>query len=114
MQTYPSTPYPSFVFTKSTEFKTLISQFENGCEQRRAKWSKGKHHFVINYNTLSPTELGTLFTFYEARMGSQEAFTFVDPTTQTSYTCRFEDDNLSYDAFALNVRRVGIKLVEVF
>jgi len=112
MQTYPTSPAPSYSFGKQVQFKTLISAFENGAEQRRPKWSAGKHLFTLTYKVLNLTEVGTLWAFYLARKGSYEAFTYVDPTT-TSYTVRFAEDNLTFEEFSYQLANTGIKLIQI-
>jgi len=112
MADYPTSPVPSYSFGKQVQFKTLISAFENGAEQRRSKWSQGKTLFTLVYKAITFTEVGTLWAFYLARKGVFEAFTYVDPTV-TSYTVRFLEDNLSFDEFSYQLVNTGVKLIQV-
>jgi hypothetical protein len=77
-ENYPSSPVPQYSFTEEIGFKTLISQFENGTEQRRNKWSRGKRQFTLVYNVLEIAEIEILWDFYVARKGSFESFYFTD------------------------------------
>jgi hypothetical protein len=79
MADYPTSPIPQLSFTKEIGFKTLISQFENGAEQRRRKLSQGKRLFTLVYNALTVAEAAILWNFYMARKGSYESFNFIDP-----------------------------------
>ncbi len=114
METYPTSPTIQFVFTQKMGFKTLISNFENGYEQRRKKWAHGKHSFSVKYDTLTLAEVDTLYDFYVARNGSHEAFYFANPVDTVTYTVRFADDEMSLDVFTLNLSRTGLNLIEVF
>lgn len=111
---FPSVPIPIYSFTKSAGFKTLISNFENGAEQRRNKWSRSKLQFSLSYDLLSPSNVLILWNYYQCRKGSFEAFPYYDPITTTYYSVRFAEDNLSFDQFAKNISRTGIKLIQVF
>lgn len=114
METYPSGPPASYVFTGAIQFKTLISAFENGVEQRRKKWGQGKPSFSLIYDVLTSSEMDILYDFYVARSGSYEAFYFVNPVDSQTYTVRFVDDELSYDMFSVALYKTGLKLVGVF
>jgi hypothetical protein len=113
METFPATPKSAYGYNKTVAFKTLISQFENGAEQRRKKWSQGKLTFTLIWNAITPTNMAILWNFYIARLGSYDAFTFVDPLTTSSYTVRFLDDSMSYEMFTYNLTRSGLKLIQV-
>lgn len=113
MANYPSSPVPQWIYTKGVQFKTLISPFENGAEQRRPKWGQGKVTFSLMYNAITDAEFTTLWDFYVARKGSNESFTFTDPLTSTNYTMRFSDDNMSADEFAYKVLKTGLNLIQV-
>jgi uncharacterized protein (TIGR02217 family) len=113
MASFPTTPKAVYSFTKEVEFKTLISQFENGVEQRRNKWSQGKRQFTVLFDLLSPTNMGYLYDFYVARKGSYESFVYIDPITSSSVDCRFVDDKLSFEEFSHDLRRTGLKLIQV-
>ncbi len=75
---YPTSPVPSYSYTEEIEFRNLISQFENGAEQRRKKWSRGKHVFTLIYKALTQAELISLWDFYLTMNGSFESFWYKD------------------------------------
>ncbi len=113
METFPASPPPSYVFTEKIGFKTLVSDFANGAEQRRNKWGQGKRSFTLTYDVLTAAETNTLYNFYVARKGPFEAFSFVNPMDSQTYTVRFVDDEMSYDEFDIQLRRTGVKLIQV-
>lgn len=58
------------------EFRTLISQFENGKETRKSKSIYPKRNLQLSYQYLSDTNARTLWQFYLSRQGPYEAFNF--------------------------------------
>jgi hypothetical protein len=79
METYPASPIPSFSQVITGEYKTLISQFDSGAEQRRRLLRFPKRTVNINYKTLTVTETETLRAFFRKVFGSSESFWWVDP-----------------------------------
>jgi uncharacterized protein (TIGR02217 family) len=113
MATYPASPIPSFSFSKEIGYRTLISNFENGAEQRRNKWSQGKRQFTLTYKTLTLTEVTVIWDFFVARKGSFESFDYVDPTTSTTYVVRFMEDKFTFEEFAYLLTSSGINMIQV-
>jgi hypothetical protein len=83
---------PDFVFEETLQYKTLISQFENGAEQRRAKRSSA----VTEYKNRSATALGTVKTLFNNKMGALTSFTWTHPISAVTKTVRFKEDSLAY------------------
>jgi len=78
MSTYPESPKPIYPLIVEPEFKTLISGFDGGGEQRRQKQLFPKYNVTVNYGALSETDMQTLWDFYLARKGAYEAFYIYD------------------------------------
>jgi len=112
---FPSTITPSYSIVHDIEFRTLVSSFENGAEQRRNKWSQGKRQWTLVYNALTTSQILDLYNFYTSQKGAYTSFTYTDwmSSTSTSFTVRFADDKLSYEGFSKRLRRTGIKLIQV-
>lgn len=68
------------------EFKTAVSEFGNGGEQRRQKWSRQRYHFYLSFNGLSDTVINAIRVFFEARAGAYEAFNFPNYAQKISGT----------------------------
>ncbi|MBW2647163.1 MAG: DUF2460 domain-containing protein [Deltaproteobacteria bacterium] len=64
--------------TVEPEFNTLISQFDGGGEQRRSKQMYPKYNVTLSYEKLEVADARTLWEFYLARNGAQEAFYIYD------------------------------------
>lgn len=86
MAVYPSTPSPTFPYVLEPEWRTLITPFDDGSEQRRQKWLYSKYNVRLSYYGLSATASNTLWEFYQARKGSYEAFHFFEPLDASSHT----------------------------
>lgn len=113
--TFPTSPQPLRIYTTGIEFKVLVSEAENGSEQRRAVWPHGKRSFALQYDVLNQTEMETLWNFYvNTASGVLNTFTFYDNVSGANYTCRFTENKLSMEQFFYRVYRTGINLVEVF
>jgi len=67
---------PQYNYTSAVQFKTDVSSFESGKEQRRARWSTPLKVFDINFEVLDWDDMHTLYDFYVARKGSYEEFYF--------------------------------------
>lgn len=67
---------PQFIYRKGMRFNTLVSQFENGDEQRRAKWAAGKGTFGVEFHGLAVATAVEIQTFFDARLGRYGAFNF--------------------------------------
>lgn len=78
IQVYPASPIPSFTYVMDQEYKTLVSEFDSGTEQRRNLRRFSKRLFQLSYRFLSLTDRNTLSDFFRNRRGSYESFWFVD------------------------------------
>jgi len=78
MATFPESPIPIYPLIVEPEWKTLISGFDGGGEQRRQKQLFPKYNVVVNYDALSETAEQILWDFYMARKGAYEAFYIYD------------------------------------
>lgn len=103
-------PWYSVKFTE-VGFKTLISDYGTGTEQRRSKTSTGRLEISFPLKYLSSTDLSTLYNFYVARYGATVAFNFV--YNSVTYLVRFKDDGLSWEWFEANWASGSITLIQV-
>lgn len=78
MATFPETPSPIYPLTIIPRFKTIQTEFDNGSEERTAKWLFPKYDVTVQYLALSATNAQILWNFYLARKGSYEAFYIYD------------------------------------
>ena len=74
MALYPEIPIPNFPYDLTENWKTIVSAFDSGKEQRRQKQIYAKYDMGFAYSVLSVAEVATLWNFYNARRGAYEAF----------------------------------------
>ena len=89
----------------------LVSDFENGAEQRRVRHEKDLIGFSLESTNLTKTQMQAYRTFYKARGGMEDTFTFVSPLDDVSYTVRF-NGNLQ-TTFQAGVYSVKFSFVRV-
>lgn len=70
---------PDFVYEPSDKFRTILSEFESGKEQRRAMWSSALAQFLVRKQFVSKADSDTLRAFFKARQGSFDYFWFDNP-----------------------------------
>jgi len=80
MEIYPSDPGPSYSYVTDHEFRTIVSDFESGAEQRRKMWRFPKRTFALIYRVMELTaaKRDAIYEFYANRKGSYEPFWFFD------------------------------------
>ena len=79
MTTYPIFEELGWVAPDNVQiqFKTLTSSFDDqGKTKRRRKWLYPKRLISVQYNNITHDEMNTLWSFYVARNGSFDAFSF--------------------------------------
>lgn len=57
-------------------YKTLVTEFESGAEQRRGKWDRPKAtlRFQFDKNTLTHNDVADIWRFYQAKQGALRTF----------------------------------------
>ncbi len=79
MAVFPATIAPSEGMEITTRFTTEIVTARSGREQRRALWATPQHEANLSWPLDSAaTVTDSLWSFYVARQGSLESFTFFD------------------------------------
>ena len=87
---------PSFVFEQTPQYKTLISTFENGAEQRRAKRSSAITEYKLVYKNIDSTDLATITNLFDTKKGAFSSLSWTHPITNSTLVVRFKDDSLTY------------------
>jgi phage-related protein len=104
---------PDYVYDEEIQYKTLISQFENGYEQRRGKWANPLRKFTLVYNNRTTTEIGTLKTLFTTKLGALTSFTWTNPNDSVEYTVRFDADSFKFSNKAYGVYDLQFSLTQV-
>lgn len=66
-------------FDEGIDWNTLITNYEDGTEQRRKKWSRPKRKYVVPVRSRTPLVMTQIWDFYNARCGAFDTFYFVNP-----------------------------------
>ncbi|NQU99148.1 MAG: DUF2460 domain-containing protein [Parcubacteria group bacterium] len=106
---------PQKVFTYGSNFKTLVSKFDSGKEQRRKKWTAKKRGFHLEMPTTNLTDTAAILAFFEAREGQYDPFTWTNPLTSVLYTntIRFDADSLVIHYRGPNMRQLEFDFIEI-
>jgi len=98
-------------FTKETEYRTLVTPFENGPEQRRSKQPK-RRIFQLPFTQFEDVSV-EIRQFFEQRQGRLESFYWQNPDTGEVVQVRFGNDNLSRERDNGIAQRFQIILREI-
>ena len=101
MSDFTQTPYA--VMEETPRYSTLISNFENGVEQRRAKWASPIREFTLTFRNMTSAEYVVMKNFFIAKLGAYTTFTWTNPNDSVEYTVRFKDDSLKITRRAYQV-----------
>lgn len=69
---------PQRVATYETEWKTLVTPFESGKEQRRQKWTRKKHKFRLSFDAVTDTVVDEIRVFHDGKYGSYTPFSYMN------------------------------------
>ena len=73
-----SIPGPSYTLDVEPEDRGIISQFEDGSQQSRVKFTRSRRTWTVNWNGMLPVEKRIFEEFYRnTTAGSANAFNFV-------------------------------------
>jgi phage-related protein len=104
---------PDFVIDEEIEFKTLVSEYENGAEQRRRKWENPRRKWFLRFNTRIKSELVNIMNFFVNKSGAYQGFTWTNPNDGIEYFVRFVEDSLKFTLKAYEIYDLELRLIEV-
>ena len=104
---------PDFMYEQKPSWKTLVSSFENGAEQRRSKWSQSLVEYKLQFTNRPQAELDALLSLFNTKKGAFSSFTWAHPASSEDVVVRFKEDSLSYVAVAFGVYNFEFELVQV-
>jgi uncharacterized protein DUF2460 len=88
--------YPS---QKQIGFRTTVTRFIDGTEQRFRSAKDPAHRWVIRLSQISAEEMAILEEFFESARGQFGSFRFTDPWDGTEYPdCSLETDDFVANA----------------
>ena len=104
---------PDFVLDETVSFKTIVSEFENGTEQRRRKWANPLRKWSLKFHNKTQSELNAIKSFFTSKYGASNQFTWTNPNDAVEYVVRFSEDNFKYALKSFGVYDVEFDLTEV-
>lgn len=104
---------PDYVFEENPQYKTLISQFENGAEQRRAKRSSAITEYKLVYKTRRQADLNTVTALFNSKKGALTSFTWTHPISGSTLTVRFKEDSLTYTNISYGLYNFEFSLITI-
>lgn len=104
---------PDFLIDEAVEYKTLVSEFENGAEQRRRKWANPLSKWTLRFNNRTLSEMEEVRDFFKNKFGALMSFTWTNPNDSAEYTVRFAEDSFKFSRKAYGVYDFEFDFVEV-
>lgn len=92
MATFPTLSInPKYPLSKTYEDKIIRTPFEAGYEQTRARTTRTRRKFTLNYDLLTSSDATLLDTFFHTTLnGGAGTFTWTNPETSAAHTVRFD------------------------
>ena len=104
---------PDFPVLETIRHNTLVSEFENGFEQRRSKWASPLREFSLSWKNRSQADYDSLSAFFNTKLGAFGTFTFESPNDSAEYTVRFKEDSFRTSLKAYQIYDMEAVLIEV-
>jgi len=101
------------VVEEEITYKTLITEFENGYEQRRKKWDSPLRQFKLQFKTRTQSELEDIRDFFTGKYGAYTSFTWTNPNDSEEYTVRFKEDSFGFRRVAYQIYDCEVIFIEV-
>lgn len=88
---YPSGILIDFPFEESgPDYQVIRTEMELGYVQTRAKTTIAPRSYRFSHRNVSSSDVTTWLSHWNDRKGGGASFTFTDPRTSSSVTCRFK------------------------
>ena len=104
---------PDYAFEEIEKYDTIVTEFENGVEQRRPRWATSLKSWVFVYKNKNSTDVGTLQTLFSTKKGMYDTWYWTNPVNNTQYLVRFNTDELRVSLKAYGVYDVEFSVRQV-
>ena len=104
---------PQYVFSYGPSYKTAVSDFDSGKEQRRQKWVSPRHRFHLVYNAITKAQADLMMAEFDSMKGAYTTISWTNPADNSSYTVRFVQDSLMQEFLTSTVCRLEFDFIEV-
>ena len=104
---------PDYTFTETPQWKTIVSKFENGSEQRRRKWFSSLTKYKLSYKSISSTTKSTIENLFNNKYGAATSLTWTHPVSGATKVVRFVEDSLNMVYTSYGLYDIEFELQEV-
>lgn len=104
---------PDFTLTEEPTFKTDITEYENGVEQRRKAWASARREWKLVFKNRTLTEINLIKSFFLGKYGAFSSFTWTNPNDSTEYTVRFKQDSFVFERKGYNAYDAETVFIQV-
>jgi phage-related protein len=104
---------PDYPVVRNIEYKTLVTTFESGFEQRRAKRANPIRKWTLEFTNRTITEFETVQTLFATVKGQATSFLWTDPDDSVQYTVRFGTDAIERTKESYGLINFRVELVQV-
>ena len=88
--TFPTLPAPAFPVKMELEDPSISSEFENGSEQTRARFTRQRKRWNLSWPAMTNANRDTLMAFYASARGGSAPFYYTDPYNAETHIVRFD------------------------
>jgi hypothetical protein len=85
METFPTAVIPGYPYSIKATWKTRVTDFEGGKEQRRQVWAFPKRTVTIACPVITQDQMKVLWQFYQQCKGAYEVFWYIDKIKEYWY-----------------------------
>jgi hypothetical protein len=103
---------PDYVLTPGSQFKTEVSEAENGTKQYRSLWPSGQGFWRLIFKERTLAVAQAVKAFFDLKLGRATAFTWTCPLDSVEYTVRFRQDNFQFDSVEYDKAEFQIEFEE--
>jgi uncharacterized protein (TIGR02217 family) len=104
---------PDYTFDTTPSYSTIVSEFENGVEQRRARRATSIRKWRLGFINRTSDDVSTIQTLFDSMQGKLTAFVWTNPLDSQDYNVRFSDDEITFINKSYGIFDFEIGLTEV-
>lgn len=104
---------PDQAIQHNKEYSIIVSEFENGSEQRRQKRDNPKNEWTLSFKVRSKSERDSFVVFFDGQKGSLIPFSWTNPEDNISRLVRFKENTLSVEKIHYDLYNFSVQLLEV-
>ena len=102
-----------FPIEEKIEYDTLITEYENGVEQRRATRSQSRRRWKLTYRYRTTAEKDAVKNFFDSKKGQLTVFTFTNPNDGLDYNVRFNMPTFEPQKIGPGLFNFEVELIQV-